>query len=489
MMRLRVSSLYVGHILLQYAISGVATAEFAKSLLPWVSQALPVRRVPLTALTTFVKTCARIRDGNYEAYFYDFGDAAEALRTLGSIAEALTAAAPDELPSVVMDDVVSLATTLYEKNLPPREEAHVTESLRYLFALRPRLRVACRDRLRVNHDVEGRLRFDLALRLICSNHDDVKARARVQKDVERAARSNRRRWRFRVEIISAYSCCCEAAGTADLVRLLDDEDDDVRGAAAIALVQFVIRNGIQNLDAATRGLILLELRGRRLVSLAAFSLDYLWRGENCGDDEVNVEFMLQVALVFATDHDERVWEEGEELIKRSLNYLSPPIVDAIFELAESPREEVRERACRLLSQCLGPSCDYFDERPAGRDLAFRCVEPLLNDESFAVCFAAAQTVCACITFHYILGTGADERLSAQKVPRYLAAIADFMLHEPVEDVRERIGDFIILSNGIVSVLNLLYPRQPTLDAFVVKRRRKRRRRSKPAQTNAPRVIT
>lgn len=63
--------------------------------------------------------------------------------------------------------------------------------------------MACRDRLRVNHDVEGRLWFDLALRLICSNHDDVKARARVQKDVERAARSNRRRWRFQVEIISA----------------------------------------------------------------------------------------------------------------------------------------------------------------------------------------------------------------------------------------------------------------------------------------------
>lgn len=135
-MRLRVGPVfYVGHVLLQYAISGVATAEFAKSLLPWVTQTLPVRRVPLTALTTFVKTCARIRDGNYEAYFYDFGDAAEALRTLGSIAEALTAAAPDELPSVVMDDVVSLATTLYEKNLPPREEAHVTESLHYLFAL------------------------------------------------------------------------------------------------------------------------------------------------------------------------------------------------------------------------------------------------------------------------------------------------------------------------------------------------------------------
>lgn len=93
--------------------------------------------------------------------------------------------------------------------------------------------------------------------------------------------------------------------------MLDDEDDDVRGAAAIALVQFVIRNGIQNLDAATRGLILLELRGPRLVSLAAFSLDYLWCGENCGDDELNVECMLQVALVFATDHDERVWEEGE----------------------------------------------------------------------------------------------------------------------------------------------------------------------------------
>ena len=44
-----------------------------------------------------------------------------------------------------------------------------------------------------------------------------------------------RRRQFRLEIIGA-SAAPGHAGTADLVRLLDDEDDEVRGAAAIALV-------------------------------------------------------------------------------------------------------------------------------------------------------------------------------------------------------------------------------------------------------------
>ena len=60
--------------------------------------------------------------------------------------------------------------------------------------------------------------------------------SRVQRPAR--ARSNRRR-RHRLEIIGAYARCCDDAGTADLVRLLDDEDDEVRGAAAIALVEYV----------------------------------------------------------------------------------------------------------------------------------------------------------------------------------------------------------------------------------------------------------
>ena len=123
---------------------------------------------------------------------------------------------------------------------PPRETKHVENSLRYLFALKPRLRLACRD----------------ALRIICSNHEDAKARERVRIDVARAARSNRRRRQFRLEIIGAYARCCDAAGTADLVRLLDDEDDEVRGAAAIALVEYVILNDVADLDMTTRRRVL-----------------------------------------------------------------------------------------------------------------------------------------------------------------------------------------------------------------------------------------
>ena len=85
---------------------------------------------------------------------------------------------------------------------------------------------------------------------------------------------------------------------------------------------------------------------------------------------------------------------------------------------------------------------------------------------------------------------------------YLSAVADYMLHESDDAARERIGDLVRKDYGIASVLNKLYPRQPTLDAFVVpvkvvvrerevverervERRRKRRRRSEPAVERPP----
>lgn len=421
-------SLVISHALLQYA-SGLGTTDFAKSLLPWVSQALPVRRMPLTALTTFNPTDALTAQYNF---FVDFDAAAAALRILDTIAGVLMAAAPDELPSVVVDAVTRLSFLLDEDELPARETKHVEDSLRYLFALKPRLRVECR----------------VAPRIVCDNHKDWAARERFKIDVERAARSNRRRRRFRLEIISAYAHSCDAAGTADLVRLLDDEDDEVRGAAAIGLVEFEIPSSTMDLDATTRGLILRELCGRRLVSLAVSSSNTEW----CAYSSDGVE--LDVALLFAADHDARVRDEGEAIIGRSLDYLSP-ILDSIFELAESPREEVRERACRILSFCL--SHGYFDESPAGRDRVFRCIEPLLSDESTAVRVAAAKTACSFVNRMHLNAT-------APMLPRHLAVVADIMLHE--SDEAATLSEGLLV--GVVGVLRELDPRQPTLDAFVVK---------------------
>ena len=482
-------SLTVSRALLQYARAGLGTAEFATGLTPWLTNALPLRRVPLTVLTT----C----DATPREFFDSWGDheaAAAALRTLDAIAEALTAAAPDELPSAVVDGVTRLASEVYDNMWPPRETKHVENSLRYLFALKPRLRLACRD----------------ALRIICSNHKDAKARERVQRDLMRAARSNRRRRQFRLEIIGAYGRCCDAAGTADLVRLLDDEDDEVRGAAAIALVEYVILNDVADLDMTTRRRVLRELGGwrleavggccaeagpeasenefvetggRRLESLAAFSSELSWCAEACAE-AADSTFVLGVALLFVADHDERVSAEGEAIFKRSLDYLSPPIVNAILELTGSLREEVRERACRLITRFLdAPSCLYFSGKPDARDAVFRRIEPLLRDESAAVRCAAALTACACAKFHYILETGTRDDVAVAAV----SALADFVLHESHEASRESIAHQLrdFFADGIASALSVLYPRQPMLDAFVVKRRRKRRRRSEPAVERPP----
>ena len=440
----------------------------------------------MTALTT----CDATPLDPWEPWDHD--SAAEALRTLGAIAEALTAAAPDELPSAVVDGVTRLASEVYDNMWPPRETKHVENSLRYLFALYPRLRLLCRD----------------ALRIICSNHKDAEARERVQRDLMRAARSNRRRRQFRLEIIGAYGRCCDAAGTADLVRLLDDEDDEVRGAAAIALVEYVILNDVADLDMTTRRRVLRELGGwrleavgefeagpdnsenefvesggRRLESLAAFSSELSWCAEACAE-AADSTFVLGVALLFVADHDERVSAEGEAIFKRSLDYLSPPIVNAILELTGSLREEVRERSCRLITRFLdAPSCLYFSGKPDARDAVFRRVEPLLRDESAAVRYAAALTACACAKFHYVLETGPRDDVAVAAV----SALADFVLHESHEASRESIAHQLrdFFADGIASALSVLYPRQPTLDAFLVKPRRKRRRRSEQAVERPP----
>ena len=450
-------SLTVSRALLQYAREGLATHKFATGLTPWLANALPLRRVPLTTLTTCCATPREFFDS------WDHESAAAALRTLEAIAEALSAAAPDELPSAVVDGVTRLASEVYDNMWPPRETKHVEDSLRFLFALKPRLRLECRD----------------ALRIICSNHEDAKARKRVRFLLMCAARSNRRRRQFRLEIIGAYARCCDDAGTADLVRLLDDEDDEVRGAAAIALVEYVILNGI-DLDATTRGRVLQELGGRRLASLAAFSSDKNWCAEAAS--RADSTFVLEVALLFVADHDERVWEEGEAIMKRSLDCLSPPIVEAILELTGSLREEVRERACRLLTRFLDDSsCRYFEKKPATRDAAFRRIEPLLRDESAAVRCAAAGFTCACVL---AIGAPCAPMVRAELLRPYLPAVADYVLHESDDAARERIEDLVRKDYGIASVLKKLYPRQPTLDAFVVKKR-KRPRRSEPAVERPP----
>ena len=211
--------------------------------------------------------------------------------------------------------------------------------------------------------------------------------------------------------------------------------------------------------------------------------------------------MLGVALLFVADHDERVSAEGEAIFKRSLDYLSPPIVNAVLELTGSLREEVRERACRLITRFLdAPSCSYFNGKPDARDAVFRRVEPLLRDESAAVRCAAAAIACACAKFHYILETGPRDDVTVAAV----SALADFVLHESHEASRESIAHQLrdFFADGIASALSVLYPRQPTLDAFVVpvkvvvrerevverervERRRKRRRRSKAAVERPP----
>ena len=158
-------------------------------------------------------------------------------------------------------------------------------------------------------------------------------------------------------------------------------------------------------------------------------------------------------------------------------------MEAILELAASLREEVRERACRLLTRFLGdPSCSYFTGKPDARDSVFRRVEPLLRDESAAVRYAAAEFTCACVL---AIGIPSAPMVRAELLRPYLPAVADYLLHESDDAAREPIEDLVRKDYGIASVLKKLYPRQPTLDAFVVKRRRKRRRRSKPAVERPP----
>jgi len=247
-----------------------------------------------------------------------------------------------------------------------------------------------------------------------------------------------------------------------------------------------------------------ETGGRRLESLAAFSSELSWCTEACAE-AADSTFVLGVALLFVADHDERVSAEGEAIFKRSLDCLSPPIVDAILELAGSLREEVRERACRLLTRFLDdPFCRYFEKKPATRDAAFRRIEPLLRDESAAVRCAAAGFTCACVRYHHAIETASAPTVRADLLRPYLSAVADYMLHESDDAARERIGDLVsqaslTIRDGISSVLNKLYPGQPTLDAFVVpvkvvvverrsqqaSWRRKRPRRSEQAAKRPP----
>ena len=200
--------------------------------------------------------------------------------------------------------------------------------------------------------------------------------------------------------------------------------------------------------------------------------------------------MLGVALLFVADHDERVSAEGEAIFKRSLDYLSPPIVNAILELTGSLREEVRERACRLITRFLdAPSCLYFSGKPDARDAVFRRIEPLLRDESAAVRCAAAGFTCACAKCHRSLRYRRPRWYDAELLRPYLPAVADFVLHES-DDALASASHISCGAQRITvspSVSSRSYPRQPTLDAFVVKPRRKRRRRSERARSKGRRV--
>ena len=100
-------------------------------------------------------------------------------------------------------------------------------------------------------------------------------------------------------------------------------------------------------------------------------------------------------------------------------------------------------------------------------------------EATAVRIAAVEA--ACVASGWQLAGFARDRCLRD---RCLRAVVDVMLYDPVEAVRDAAADGLRYRHG-GEWLREIDRGQPTLDAFVVKRRRKRRRRSKQAVERPP----
>ena len=142
--------------------------------------------------------------------FFDSGDheaAAAALRTLDAIAEALMAAAPDEFPSAGRRRPRALPRVMI--TAAPAGDQHVENSLRYLFALYPRLRLLCRYALRIICAIT-RMRGPRKGSTTCARRGPIGGGASFG-------------WR------SSAPTAAAARRHQGPRGLLDDEDDEVRG--------------------------------------------------------------------------------------------------------------------------------------------------------------------------------------------------------------------------------------------------------------------
>ena len=349
-----------------------------------------------------------------------------------------------------------------------------------------------------------------ALRTINASVPNAAAKITEQRarDEPLARRSNEARRKFRMDIIRAYGRCCAASDVAELASLLDDQSRypipdgtlvSIGSVAAVALLECVIlRPGAgANLDASARARFLRALRGRRLVPLAVLSAEKYWYARS--EDDV----CFDVALLFAQDPNRSVRDEGYAIFKRSQrSYLSRRTLEAVGLLATSLREEVREIACRMIKQCFKNSSKYFASCEEARDLAYKRIEPLLGDgtlpptyptetlyeyfddlypslvyterdmfaDAIAVRIAAVEAACFASGWQPTCFASRDRR------DRCLRAVVDVMRYDPVEAVRDAAADGLRYTHGGLW-LRYINPRQPMMDAFVVKKRKKRRRRS------------
>ena len=224
-----------------------------------------------------------------------------------------------------------------------------------------------------------------------------------------------------------------------------------------------------------------------------------WRATS--EDDV----CFDVALLFAQDPNRSVRDEGYAIFKRSQRqHLSWRTLEAVGLLATSLREEVREVACRMIKQCFKNPSRYFESCEDARDHAYKRIEPLLGDSTYPAdtmyeyfgdpapdawgwvgytgrdMFAEATAVriaaveAACIASGWQLAGFARDRCLRD---RCLRAVVDVMLYDPVEAVRDAAADGLRYEHGGLW-LRYINPRQPMMDAFVVKKRKRRRRPSR-----------
>ena len=147
----------------------------------------------------------------------------------------------------------------------------------------------------------------------------------------------------------------------------------------------------------------------------------------------------------------------------------------------------------MIKQCFKNPSKYFESCEDARALAYRRIEPLLGDATYpadtmyeyfgdpypslvytergmfadaiAVRIAAVEAAC--------FASGWQPTCFASR-DRCLKAVVDVMLYDPVEAVREAAADGLRYEHGGLW-LRCINPRQPMMDAFVVKKRKRRRR--------------